>query len=182
MFDITGKMLNLIQQTKSKRRGKKTPLFTHIYAPYLIDQHTSENESDDENETKRDQTGITDNELEDLINRTDSFDDLKSLQNNLLSQNTRLSDLSFTPSYITNLNDKIFSWEHCRKDIYEDVKSEMLMDENYLFEPFLFPNYSASNKEESTCSRGEGQLKSVDKITVSDETTSNIDSFKVYVY
>lgn len=58
----------------------------------------------------------------------------------------------------------------------------MLMDENYLFEPFLLPNYSASNKEESTCSRGEGQLKSVDKITVSDETTSNIDSFKVYVY
>ena len=175
-------MLNLIQQTKSKRRAKKKPLFTHIYAPYLIDQHSSEKESDDENETNREQTGTTENELEDLINQRDSFDDLKILQNNLLSQNTRLSDLSFTPSYITNLNDKMFSWEHCRKDLYEDPKSEMLMDENQLFEPFLFPNYSASNEKESTCSGAEGHLRSVDRITVSDETASNIDTFKVYVY
>ena len=182
MRDITRKMLNLIQQTKNKRRAKKKPLFTHIYAPYLIDQHISENGSDDENETKREETGTTDNELEDLINQTDSFDDLKILQNNLLSQNSRLGDLSFTPSYITNLNDKMFSWEHCRKDLYEDVKSEMLMEENQLFEPFLFPSYSASNEEESECSRAEKHLKSVDRITVSDERTSNIDSFKVYVY
>ena len=32
----------------------------------------------------------------------------------------------------------MFSWEHCRKDIYEDVKSEMLMDENYLSNLFYF--------------------------------------------